>query len=77
MLAARDEGRASKGRGWLCLAAIGGAAALYVVWRQKKPQAAQNGAVGAHARLVSLKQAREEADWTKNATNYKGGAKGG
>ncbi len=77
MVADRDERRANKGRGWFYLAAIGGAASLYLAWRRRQPHAARNGIVGAHARIVSLEQLREEADWTKSATNYKGGAKGG
>lgn len=63
--------------GWLSLAAIGGAAGFCVARLRKKSHAAKDGAVGAHAWIVSLEQARQEADWTKNAVNYKGGSKGG
>ena len=63
--------------GWLALAAIGGAAALYAGWLRKKPPGDQSGAVGAHARIIPLDLARQEADWTTNAVNYKGGVRGG
>ena len=67
----------SKSRGWLTLAWVGIAAGLYATWLRERPHHREVLAARERAQLVSLRQARTEADWTREAVSYAGGAKGG
>jgi hypothetical protein len=61
-------------RGWLALAGAGLAAGLYALWESGKTR--RPGAVGAHAWLVPIGQARQEAQWTRHAVGQSSEAKG-
>ena len=63
--------------GWLALAGLGAAAALYAAWSSAKSHHRQRLAAGERARIVPMQQARTEAEWTRQAVSYQGGAKGG
>ncbi len=64
-------------RGWLALVGLGLAAALYETWSWAPAKRRRHLAAREHARIVPLRQARMEADWTRQAVSYAGGAKGG
>jgi hypothetical protein len=65
--------RVDKNWGWLVLAGVGGAAALYAAWAAGK--ARRRGTVGAHAWLVPT-QAWQEARWTRRALVHASESKG-
>jgi hypothetical protein len=53
--------------GRLVLAGAGVAAATYALWAVRKAWQRPPGAVGAHAWVVPIQQARTEAGWTRHA----------
>ena len=68
---------AERNRGWLALAGAGLAAASYASWSREQAKHRRVLAARERARLIPLRQARMEAEWTRKAVSYTGGAKGG
>jgi hypothetical protein len=61
----RSEGATISGYNWLAAAGLGVAAAWYL-WLRGRP----TGRLGAHAWLVPLSDARQEAEWTRHALRH-------
>ena len=68
---------AAANRGWFALAGMGLAVGLYAIWSRERTKHRKALAERGRARIVSLEQARREADLTKQAVTYAGGVKGG
>jgi hypothetical protein len=69
--------RESRSFAWLACAGIGIAVALCASRLRTKAARIKSLEARERARLVPLHQARNEADWTRKAVSYAGGAKGG
>jgi hypothetical protein len=73
----RWEPWARRNRGWLALTGVCLAAALCATLSRERSKHRDVLASRERARLAPLRQARAEADWTRQAVSYAGGAKGG